>query len=80
MVAPSTPLTAALRLLLEAGVSALPVVDDEGGLVDLYARADITALARSMAYTRLLREDVTVQQALSLTASGPIPWVQPANR
>lgn len=75
MVSPTTPLTAALRLLLEAGVSALPVVDEDGGLVDLYARADITSLARSMAYRRLLREDVTVQQALSLTLSGPIPWV-----
>ena len=61
-----TPLTAALGLLLEAGVSALPVVDAQGALVDVYARADITALCKSNAYNRLQWEDVTVGQALAL--------------
>lgn len=45
-VSPSTPLTQALGLLLEAGVSSLPVVDASGALVDIYARADITTLAK----------------------------------
>lgn len=61
-----TPLTTALGLLLEAGVSALPVVDESGALLDVYARADITALCRSNAYNRLQWEDVTVGQALAL--------------
>lgn len=36
----------ALGLLLEAGVSCLPVVDAGGVLLDVYARADITLLAK----------------------------------
>jgi hypothetical protein len=45
-VRPDTPLTVALGLLLEAGVSCLPVVDPSGVLLDLYARADICMLAK----------------------------------
>lgn len=51
-------------------MSALPVLDDQGGLVDIYARADITALAAANAYNRLQWEDVTVGQALRLGAVG----------
>lgn len=70
-----TPLTEVLGLLLEAGVSCLPVVDAaSGALVDVYARSDITMLAKSNAYNRLQFEDVTVGQALALTAEpGPPP-------
>lgn len=46
-VQPDTPLTQALGLLLEAGVSSLPVVDAMGVLLDIYARADITTLAKA---------------------------------
>ncbi len=46
VVQPDTPLTQALGLLLEAGVSSLPVVDASGVLLDIYARADITTLAK----------------------------------
>ena len=59
-VTPSTLLTTALTLLLETGVSALPVVDDKRCLLDIYARSDITQLCRSNAYNRLQWEDVTV--------------------
>jgi len=62
-VQPGTPLTAALGLLLEAGVSVLPVVNDAGALLDMYARSDITQLARGNAYNRLQWEEVTVGQA-----------------
>ena len=55
----------------QAGVSALPVLDEGGGLIDMYARADITNLAPANAYNRLQWEDVTVGQALALgTVSG----------
>ncbi|KAI3424253.1 hypothetical protein D9Q98_009607 [Chlorella vulgaris] len=67
-----TPLTQALGLLLEAGVSCLPVVDSSGVLLDVYARADITMLAKGNAYARLQFEDVTVGQALAL-AGQPLP-------
>lgn len=59
-ITPSTPLTAALSLLLEAGVSALPVVDERRTLLDIYARSEITALCKGNAYNRLQWEDVTV--------------------
>lgn len=72
VVRPSTPLTEALGLLLEAGISCLPVVDKAGALVDVYARADITMLAKGNAYSRLQFEDVTVGQALAL-ATEPAP-------
>lgn len=69
---PAMPLTQAFGLLLEGGFSCLPVVDDHGVLVDIYAKADITALAKSNAYSRLQFEDVTVGQALALIAQ-PAP-------
>lgn len=67
-VNPSTLLTEAFSILLDGGFSCLPVVDDDGMLVDIYARADITSLAKSNAYSRLQFEDVTVGQALALAA------------
>eukprot|EP00197_Chlamydomonas_leiostraca_P002761 CAMPEP_0202856964 /NCGR_PEP_ID=MMETSP1391-20130828/74_1 /ASSEMBLY_ACC=CAM_ASM_000867 /TAXON_ID=1034604 /ORGANISM="Chlamydomonas leiostraca, Strain SAG 11-49" /LENGTH=551 /DNA_ID=CAMNT_0049535697 /DNA_START=328 /DNA_END=1983 /DNA_ORIENTATION=+ len=78
-VTANTPLTQALGLLLEAGVSALPVVDDKRGLLDVYARADITALAKGNAYNRLQWEDVTVGQALAMASSSSTwqPGVMP---
>lgn len=69
----NTPLTQALGLLLEAGVSALPVVDEKRCLLDVYARGDITALARGNAYNRLQWEDVTVGQALAMASSSMHP-------
>ena len=127
-VQPDTPLTAALSLLLEAGVSVLPVVDQasrlgvklvlaaiiaernictiaesphvlrgrlscitlkvclpvpadgdrsamqEGRLLDMYARSDITALAKGNSYSRLQWEEVTVGQALSLAQQPAQVW------
>ena len=52
-VHPDMPLTTALSMLMEAGVSALPVVDQEGVLLDVYARSDITLLTRGSAYLHL---------------------------
>lgn len=56
-----TPLTTALSMLLETGVSALPVVDERRCLVDVYARSQITDLCKGNAYNRLQWEDVTVR-------------------
>eukprot|EP00899_Mesostigma_viride_P006563 jgi/Mesvir1/15908/Mv08236-RA.1 len=63
-------LTAALTMLLQANVSALPVVDDAGALVDVYARSDIVYLAKDKAYSRLPMEDITVSKALSYCQEG----------
>ncbi|KAK9839636.1 hypothetical protein WJX81_002159 [Elliptochloris bilobata] len=73
-VQPGTPLTTALGLLLEAGVSVLPVVDESGVLLDMYARSDITQLARGNAYNRLQWEEVTVGQALALAQLSAPAW------
>lgn len=74
-VHPNTPVTRALGLLVERGVSALPVEDDHGHLLDIYARADITLLAKGNAYTQLQHAEVTVAQVLALAQ---IPNPQPA--
>lgn len=42
-------------------MSSLPVVTEAGVLLDVYARADITALCKGNAYSRLAWEDVTVR-------------------
>lgn len=72
------PLSRALALLLEARVSALPVVDENGVFQDVYARGDITALARDSTYARPQLNDLTVSQALQMgtaqdwTGHGPL--------
>mmetsp|Transcript_10910 Transcript_10910/g.30679 ORF Transcript_10910/g.30679 Transcript_10910/m.30679 type:complete len:452 (+) Transcript_10910:513-1868(+) len=62
-IRPTTKLTDALNLLLEANVSALPIVNDRGALVDIYARSDIIQLA-STDYSAISFEDATVSDAL----------------
>jgi 5'-AMP-activated protein kinase regulatory gamma subunit len=64
-VSTSTLLTDALNMLKT--YSCLPVIDEEGLLVDIYTRTDIISLAKSNAYSRLQFEEVTVMQALSLS-------------
>lgn len=71
-VTTSTLLTDALNLLKT--YSCLPVIDDDGMLVDIYTRTDIISLAKSNAYSRLQFEEVTVMQALSLSSMA-IPGV-----
>ncbi|KAK3266986.1 hypothetical protein CYMTET_24427 [Cymbomonas tetramitiformis] len=62
---PNTPLTVAMRLLLQAEVSALPIVDDNNILLDIYARSDVVALARDQAYSQLNLDEITVTEALT---------------
>ncbi|KAL2613022.1 hypothetical protein R1flu_024714 [Riccia fluitans] len=65
---PNATLSEALSLLLQTGVSSLPIVDEHGSLVDVYSRSDITALARDRSYAHLQLDVVTVTQALQLGA------------
>ena len=53
-----------LNLLLEANVSSLPIVNDRGALIDIYARSDIIQLASDSAYSAISFEDATVSDAL----------------
>uniref|UniRef100_A0A0D9ZK91 CBS domain-containing protein n=1 Tax=Oryza glumipatula TaxID=40148 RepID=A0A0D9ZK91_9ORYZ len=63
---PSTPLNSCLDLLLEDRVSSIPIVDDNGALLDVYSLSDIMALAKNDVYTRIELEQVTVEHALEL--------------
>jgi len=74
VIRPESSLIDALNLLLEADISALPVVNDESVLIDIYARTDLTHLAKNHAYTRLQQEEMTVHQALMIGRDpAPIP-------
>ncbi|XP_020227815.1 sucrose nonfermenting 4-like protein [Cajanus cajan] len=66
MLRPSSSLTSALNLFLEAQVSSIPIVDDSDSLLDIYCRSDITALAKDKAYTHINLDEMTVHQALQL--------------
>ncbi|XP_068593240.1 5'-AMP-activated protein kinase subunit gamma-1-like, partial [Cebidichthys violaceus] len=58
---PDTPLITALSVFVRRRVSALPVVDRNGKVVDIYSKFDVINLAAEKTYNNL---DVTVTQAL----------------
>ncbi|XP_026680624.1 5'-AMP-activated protein kinase subunit gamma-1 isoform X6 [Diaphorina citri] len=59
-VAEETSIIHALRKFLERRVSALPMTDSEGHLVDIFAKFDVINLAAEKTYTNL---DVTLKEA-----------------
>ncbi|KAL2242791.1 UNVERIFIED_CONTAM: Sucrose nonfermenting 4-like protein, partial [Sesamum indicum] len=65
---PNDPLSSALTLLLEAQISSIPIVDHSGNFINIYSRSDITSLAKDNIYTRIQLNQMTVSQALELTA------------
>uniref|UniRef100_A0A8C2WVN7 CBS domain-containing protein n=1 Tax=Cyclopterus lumpus TaxID=8103 RepID=A0A8C2WVN7_CYCLU len=58
---PDTPLITALSIFTHRRVSALPVVDHNGKVVDIYSKFDVINLAAEKTYNNL---DVTVTEAL----------------
>ncbi|XP_016320166.1 5'-AMP-activated protein kinase subunit gamma-1 isoform X1 [Sinocyclocheilus anshuiensis] len=58
---PDTPIIKALGMFVERRVSALPVVDVSGKVVDIYSKFDVINLAAEKTYNNL---DITVTQAL----------------
>ncbi|XP_069503872.1 5'-AMP-activated protein kinase subunit gamma-2 isoform X4 [Ambystoma mexicanum] len=58
---PHTPIIKALNIFVERRVSALPVVDESGKVVDIYSKFDVINLAAEKTYNNL---DITVTQAL----------------
>uniref|UniRef100_A0A3Q3FWT0 Protein kinase, AMP-activated, gamma 2 non-catalytic subunit b n=1 Tax=Labrus bergylta TaxID=56723 RepID=A0A3Q3FWT0_9LABR len=58
---PDTPIIKALNIFVEKRVSALPVVDESGKVVDIYSKFDVINLAAEKTYNNL---DITVTQAL----------------
>ncbi|CAK5009241.1 unnamed protein product [Meloidogyne enterolobii] len=57
----STPLIEAMKTFLSKRVSALPLIDSDGKVVDIYAKFDVINLAADKTYDKL---DVTVYEAL----------------
>ncbi|GER33134.1 5'-AMP-activated protein kinase subunit gamma, partial [Striga asiatica] len=64
MLRPSSSLSAALNLLIQAQVSSIPIVDDNDSLLDVYSRSDITALAKDKIYAHINLDETTIHQAL----------------
>nr|XP_046211701.1 5'-AMP-activated protein kinase subunit gamma-2-like isoform X4 [Oncorhynchus gorbuscha] len=58
---PNTPIIKALKIFVDRRVSALPVVDESGKVVDIYSKFDVINLAAEKTYNNL---DITVTQAL----------------
>ncbi|XP_051555250.1 5'-AMP-activated protein kinase subunit gamma-1-like isoform X5 [Myxocyprinus asiaticus] len=58
---PDTPIIKALGIFVERRISALPVVDVAGKVVDIYSKFDVINLAAEKTYNNL---DITVTQAL----------------
>uniref|UniRef100_A0A672SAL9 5'-AMP-activated protein kinase subunit gamma-2 n=1 Tax=Sinocyclocheilus grahami TaxID=75366 RepID=A0A672SAL9_SINGR len=58
---PNTPIIKALSIFVERRVSALPVVDESGKVVDIYSKFDVINLAAEKMYNNL---DISVTQAL----------------
>lgn len=67
VISPETPLITAFHMFSEKRVSALPVIDESGVVVDIYARFDVINLAAEKTYNNL---DITVKKALEHRADG----------
>ncbi|XP_072029498.1 5'-AMP-activated protein kinase subunit gamma-1-like isoform X5 [Amphiura filiformis] len=61
-----TPLIKALQMFVERRVSALPVVDENDKLVDIYAKFDVINLAAEKTYNNL---DITIAEALQFRST-----------
>nr|XP_056713871.1 5'-AMP-activated protein kinase subunit gamma-2 isoform X3 [Euleptes europaea] len=58
---PDTPIIKALNIFVDRRISALPVVDESGKVVDIYSKFDVINLAAEKTYNNL---DITVTKAL----------------
>ncbi|KAG8452373.1 hypothetical protein GDO86_004249 [Hymenochirus boettgeri] len=61
LVHPDTPVYVALGIFVQRRVSALPIVDEAGHVVDIYSKFDVINLAAEKTYNNL---DITVTKAL----------------
>ncbi|XP_065887809.1 5'-AMP-activated protein kinase subunit gamma-1-like isoform X2 [Dysidea avara] len=62
-----TPLIVALKIFAERRISALPIVDECGVVVDIYAKFDVINLAAERTYNNL---DISIHRALQHRAEG----------
>ncbi|XP_062507202.1 5'-AMP-activated protein kinase subunit gamma-1-like [Corticium candelabrum] len=61
MIQEDTPIIVALNVFTERRVSALPIIDEQGRVVDIYAKFDVMNLAAERTYNNL---DIPVKEAL----------------
>jgi predicted transcriptional regulator len=48
-----TPLFVVLNLLAERKISAVPVIDENGAVIDIYCRSDVTSLIKQVTFNFL---------------------------
>lgn len=49
-----TPLNVALKLLAERKISAVPVIDENGSVLDIYTKSDVLALVKHVTVMNFL--------------------------
>ncbi|CAL9153811.1 sucrose nonfermenting 4-like protein isoform X2 [Musa acuminata AAA Group] len=74
MLRANASLSLALSLLVQAEVSAIPIVDENDSLVDTYSRSDITALAKDTVYAKMHLDEMSIHQALQLGQDANSPY------
>ncbi|GKC18299.1 hypothetical protein Tco_1020449 [Tanacetum coccineum] len=50
-------------ILVQAEVSAVPIMDDNDSLLDIYSRSDIIALAKDKVYAQIHLNELNIHQA-----------------
>ncbi|XP_014512201.1 sucrose nonfermenting 4-like protein isoform X1 [Vigna radiata var. radiata] len=73
MLWPHASLGEALSLLIQAGISSIPIVDINYSLQDMYSRRDIIALVRDKMYARIDLDGFSIHQALLLGRDAGFP-------
>ncbi|CAJ1976132.1 unnamed protein product [Sphenostylis stenocarpa] len=73
MLWPHASLGEALSLLIQAGVSSIPIVDINYSLLDIYSRSDILELVRDELYARINLDGFSIHQALLLGRDAGFP-------
>ncbi|XP_078321903.1 5'-AMP-activated protein kinase subunit gamma-1-like isoform X4 [Crassostrea virginica] len=64
---PRTPIIKALNMFVDHHISALPVCDEDGRVINIYAKFDVINLAAEKTYNDL---DITIEQALQHKTQG----------
>ncbi|KAK7356077.1 hypothetical protein VNO80_15343 [Phaseolus coccineus] len=73
MLSPHASLGEALSLLIQAGISSIPIVDINYSLLDIYSRRDAIALVRDKVYARINLDGFSIHQALLLARDAGFP-------
>ncbi|KNC46566.1 5'-AMP-activated protein kinase gamma-1 subunit [Thecamonas trahens ATCC 50062] len=67
-ISAETPLIVVLNIFFERRISAIPIIDATGVVIDVYSKSDVYDLARAQAYDNL---DISVHEALQYRLRTP---------